>query len=101
VGFFVEEKFAPQSVAEALRDLGCDPSCVHRVIVTWDATAEAEQEAASHGIQVWKLPDLMHEIADKSAQGNAYFNDDTLRTLMLFARGLKAAQKSGKSAVTK
>jgi len=93
IGFFLEEKFAPQSVAEALLKLGCDPSQVHRVIVSWDATPEAEHQAALHGIAVWKFPELMREIADQAAQGNAYFSDDTLRTLMLFERGLKAAAK--------
>jgi hypothetical protein len=93
LGFFIEEKFEPQSVAEALMQLGCDPPNVQRVIVTWDATPDAEQQAAAHGIAVWKFPDLMREIADQAAQGNAYFNDDTLRTLMLFARGLKAGER--------
>jgi hypothetical protein len=98
LGCFLQEKFAPQSVAEALEELGCDPSGVHRVIVTWDATPDAEEQAALNGIAVWKFPELMREIADQAAQGNAYFADDTLRTLMLFARGLKA---SGRKDVTK
>jgi hypothetical protein len=95
LGFFVEEKFEPQSVACALKKLGCDPRTVYRVIVTWDATPEAEQEAASRGIAVWKFPELMSQIADEAAKGNAYFSDDTLRTPMLFARGLKADEKKG------
>jgi len=96
LGFFIEEKFEPHSVANALLELGCDPPNVHRIIVTWDATPEAEQEATSRGISVWKFPELMGQIADEAAKGSAYFSDDTLRTLMLFARGLKAGKrKSG------
>lgn len=93
VGFFVEQKFEPPSVRDALEKLGCVPDQVRKVVVTWDATAEAIQQASAHGIEIWKFPTLMQEIADAAANGTAYFADDTLRTLMLFAKGLKAVTK--------
>lgn len=87
LGFFMAEKFLPESVGKKLSEYGCKEGGVRRAIVTWDYKEGVAEAAAELGIEVWKLPDLMREIADKGARGQVYFGDDTLRTITLFARG--------------
>jgi hypothetical protein len=94
LGFFLHEKFLPAAVEQRLACLGCAPGKLRRAIVTWDWKDGVEEAAAAEGIELWRLPALMEEVAQKSRVGRAYFADDILRTIDLFARGL-AQQKGG------
>ena len=91
LGFFLEEKFMSPAVTAKLSEYGCDEAGIRRAIVTWDCTDDVEQAAEAHGIEVWKLPELMCAVAEQGRKGNSYFGDDTLRTITLFARGLATA----------
>ena len=91
LGFFLEEKFLPAAVAAKLGDYGCEEGGIRRAIVTWDCKPGVEEAAHAHGVEVWKLPDLMHALAEEGRKGNVYFGDDTLRTITLFARGMAKA----------
>jgi hypothetical protein len=99
LGFFLEEKFLAAAVIAKLAEYGCKESGIRRAIVTWDCKSGVEDAARAHGIEVWKLPDLMRAVADEGRTGNAYFGDDTLRTITLFARGLAAKAPPPPSAV--
>ena len=88
LGFFLQEKFLSASVTAKLADYGCKEGGIRRAIVTWDCKQGVEEAAQAHGIEVWKLPDLMRAVANQGREGSAYFGDDTLRTITLFARGL-------------
>lgn len=90
LGFFVEQKFLSAAVTAKLAEYGCNEGGIRRAIVTWDCKQGVEEAARAHEIEVWKLPDLMRAVADEGRSGNAYFGDDTLRTITLFARGLRA-----------
>ncbi len=98
LGFFVAEKFLPVAVEQRLACLGCAPGKLRRAIVTWDWKAGVEEAAAAEGIELWSLPALMREVADKARQGRAYLADDILRTIDLFARGLEAERKRASEA---
>jgi len=98
LSFFLEHKFSPPAIRDELLSLGCDPDNVERIIVTWDATADALTAAEAAGIKVWLFPQLLREIAQKAREGKTYFGDDTLRTLTLFA---KAADLQASKPVTK
>jgi hypothetical protein len=87
LGFFLEEKFLSSAVTAKLAEYGCHEGGIRRAIVTWDCKQGVEEAAEAKGIEVWKLPDLMRAVAEEGRKGNAYFGDDTLRTITLFARG--------------
>lgn len=93
LGFFLAEKFLPKAVEERLACFGCAPGKLRRAIVTWEWKDGVPEAAAAAGVEVWALPDMMQQIAEKSRQGRGYLNDDILRTIDLFARGLNARQK--------
>jgi hypothetical protein len=94
LGFFLAEKFLPSAVEQRLACLGCAPGKLRRAIVTWDWKPGVEEAAAVEGIELWALPAMMREVADKAREGRAYLADDILRTIDLFARGLAAKQRS-------
>lgn len=91
LGFFLKEKFGHEAVGRKLAEYGCEPTKTKRVIVTWDYKPGVVDAAKAEGIEVWLLPDLMHEIATLAKSGKTYFSDDTLRTITLFARGVAKA----------
>jgi hypothetical protein len=93
LGFFIQEKFLPAAVEQRLARLGCASGKVRRAIVTWDWKEGVEEAALAEGIELWSLPALMHEIAQKTREGRVYLADDILRTIDLFARGLSAHRK--------
>jgi hypothetical protein len=88
VGFFVEHKFGPEEVRDELARYGFKGKNYHKVIVTWDWTDEAEREAKRHGIALWRLPDLLEELARQSGSTRSRSADDTARTLQLYQRGM-------------
>jgi hypothetical protein len=93
LGFFVAEKFRPAAVEQRLACFGCVPGKLRRAIVTWDWKEGVREQAMTEGIELWGLPGIMKEIAEKAREGRAYYTDDTLRTIDLYARGLTAEQK--------
>lgn len=93
LGFFLAEKFEPKAIEERLACFGCAPGRLRRAIVTWDWKDGVVEAAAAAGVEVWALPEMMQQIAEKSRQGRGYLSDDILRTIDLFARGLVAQQK--------
>lgn len=90
LGFFLAEKFEPKAIEERLACFGCAPGKLRRAIVTWDWKDGVAEAAAAAGVEVWALPDMMQQVAEKSRQRRAYLSDDILRTIDLFARGLEA-----------
>lgn len=93
LGFFVAEKFQPKAVEERLACFGCAPGKLRRAIVTWEWKDGVPEAAATAGIEIWALPEMMEQIAEKTRRGRAYLADDILRTVDLFARGLDAQRK--------
>lgn len=96
LGFFLAEKFEPKAVEERLACFGCAPGKLRRAIVTWEWKDGVPEAAAAAGVEVWGLPDMMQQIAEKSRQGRSYLSDDILRTIDLFARGLNAWEKKAR-----
>jgi hypothetical protein len=93
LGFFLEEKFLPSAVEQRLALFGCGAGKLKRAIVTWDWKPGVEEAARDVGIELWGLPAMMQEIAEKARTGKAYLADDILRTIDLFARGLARSRK--------
>ena len=92
-GYFLERKFELEEVISELNKYGFERDNYQRIIVTWGATLEAEEQAKLHNVLLWDFRDLLHEIADASKVKKTYFNDDTARTIQLFdmaASGRKA-----------
>jgi hypothetical protein len=94
LGYFVKRKFSPKQVIETLEKYGFNTSNYHKVIVTWGWEEEAKSLADSQGIILWDFRDLLKKIAEAYDRTKAYFTDDTLRTLQLFAKALKEKSKS-------
>lgn len=90
VGFFIEKKFSPPNIKEKLKEYGCVNGLAHPVIVTWDWTEDGKKAADKAGVELWSFQNIMHEIADAIRHQKSYFSDDTLRTINLFVRALKA-----------
>jgi hypothetical protein len=86
LGFFLHEKFLPTAVEQRLALFGCSPGKLKRAIVTWDWKPGVQGAAKEFKIELWSLPTMMHEIADRARAGRAYLADDILRTIDLFAR---------------
>jgi hypothetical protein len=86
IEFFHERKFTPPEVLKTLAEYGFRDDNYSRVVVSWDWTPEAEEQAASFGIELWRFPHILNEISETLEGIRAYFADDTLRTLQLFAR---------------
>ena len=86
LGFFIERKFGPAPVKEALAAYGFGEDGGRKVIVTWDWTPEALAIAGAHSIELWSFQDLMLETAEMIRHRRSYFGDDTLRTINLFVR---------------
>lgn len=97
VGFFVERKFNAPGVMERLGEFGFEPGTYSRVVVTWDWTDEAEAEAKAAGIELWDFREMVRKIADNVKTTRAYFSDDTLRTLHLFAAATEDAKRRAAS----
>jgi len=89
IEYFVQRKFGAKQVLETLKRYGFHPGKYSKVIVSWGWEEKVENEAASHGIQLWDFRDILREIAASSDRKRVYFTDDTLRTLQLFARSVK------------
>ncbi len=85
IGFFLERKFQQAQVLAEIMKYGFVPGNYQRVIVTWGATADAEDVAAKNGVQLWDFRDLVEEIASANRDHRTYFIDDTVRTIQLFA----------------
>ena len=100
LGFFIAEKFGPKAVEERLACFGCTPGKLRRAIVTWEWKEGVPEAASAAGIEVWALPDMMEQIAEKSRQGRSYLSDDILRTIDLFGRAMRAKGKSKPNAAT-
>jgi hypothetical protein len=98
LGFFLAEKFQPVAVEQRLSCLGCAPGKLRRAIVTWDWKAGVREAAAAANVELWSLPALMNEIAKKAREGRAYFADDILRTIDLYARGMESEAKRVRAA---
>lgn len=86
MGYFVQRKFGSKEVLSKLEEYGFKRGNYEKVIVTWDWTVEAKQEADSAGITLWRFGKILHEIANKCRDKRTYFTDDTLRTIQLFLR---------------
>jgi len=86
IEFFHVRKFTPQEVLETLAGFGFREGNYERVVVSWDWTPEAEEQAALLGIRLWRFPDILNRISETLEGTRTYFTDDTLRTLQLFAR---------------
>jgi hypothetical protein len=95
LGFFLAENFQPAAVEQRLSCLGCAPGQLRRAIVIWDWKAGVREAAAVANVELWSLPAFMNEIAKKAREGRAYFADDILRTIDLYARSLESAAKRG------
>lgn len=93
LGFFVERKFGQAQVTQKLGEYGFTEDNSHKVIVTWDWTPEAEEAAMAAGIELWSFQSIMAEIANSIRHERAYFTDDTLRTINLFARAMKGLRR--------
>ena len=89
IGYFVQRKFGAKSVLNTLKRYGFNPGKYSKVIVSWGWEERVEDEADSHGIQLWDFRDILREISASSERKRVYFTDDTLRTLQLFARAVK------------
>lgn len=87
--YFIHRKFNIPEVLEKIKDYGFEVGNYQRIIVTWDATAEARIEAEKNGIVIWDLPNLLTDIADEHLQHRRYFTDDTARTIQLYAMAMK------------
>jgi len=94
LGYFIERKFSQKEILETLKLYNFVKGKYLRVIVCWDYTDEADLEAQKDGVLLWRLATLMEEIRKKIMGKRAYFTDDTLRTLHLYAL---ASDKDGKS----
>lgn len=94
LGYFLAEKFEPDALMKKLAEYGCEKGKVRRAIVTWDCKPGVAEAASAKGIGVRLLPDLMQQIADLAERGRAFLGDDTLRTLTLFAMGIRARAKA-------
>lgn len=90
--YFIERKFNIAEVHNELAKYGFVPGNYNHIIVTWDATDQAQELAAEQGIELWYFPRLLHEIAGAHGERRTYFTDDTARTIQLFAKASKSKQ---------
>lgn len=74
---------------------GFRPGNHQRIIVTWGATAEAEEQARQHDVLLWDFRLLLQEIADASKKQKTYFTDDIARTIQLFAMASSGRKSTG------
>lgn len=81
--YFIKRKFNIPEVLEKLKEYGFESGNYTRIIVTWDATKGAREEASSNDIVIWDLPKLLSEIADEHLKHRRYFTDDTARTITI------------------
>jgi hypothetical protein len=87
--YFIHRKFNVPEVLAELKRYGFEQGNYSRIIVTWDATADAREKAKENGIEIWDLPDLLNRIANEHLQHRKYFVDDTARTIQLYAMAMK------------
>ena len=87
IEFFHLRKFSPTEIVEELTEYGFREGDYHRIVVTWDWTPEADEQAKGFDIELWSFQDILQKIAAAIEGTRTYFTDDTLRTtLQLFAR---------------
>lgn len=86
IDFFIQHKFNPEAVQEALLRHGFKRGCYERIIVSWGWTSEAGDRASNEGIVLWDFRSIIREVGESFSRKRSYFTDDTLRTLQLFVR---------------
>lgn len=94
-GYFLERKFELPEVLSEVEQYGFLPGNYERIIVTWGATPEAEEQAKRHNVILWDFRDLLHQIAEASKVRKTYFTDDTARTIQLFAMASSGRKSTG------
>jgi len=87
IGYFIERKFNVPEVIETLQGYGYRDD-YGKIVVSWSWAEVAEQQAKDAGITLWDFRKMIQEIGERFKRTNAYFTDDTLRTLQLFAKTL-------------
>ena len=87
VGYFIERKFNVPAVIETLYGYGFGDD-YRKVIVSWGWTREAAEQADAAGVILWDFRDMIRELGERFKKTRAYFTDDTLRTLQLFAKAI-------------
>jgi len=85
-GFFINEKFYSPNVMSTLKEAGCDPKNLERVLVAWDFEDEAQEILEKRKITCLKMKKIFQELAIELAQETRDLDSDILRTIQLFVR---------------
>ena len=89
LGFFNHRKFNKFEVKEVLKSYGFKENNYEKVIVSWGWTKDVPKAAKEAGILLWDFRDIISEIGLTYKKNNAYFTDDTLRTLQLYSKAIE------------
>lgn len=89
LGYFAERKFGDPNIIDKLQEYGFEPGQYKKVIVSWGWTSDVPTAAEQYDIVLWKLRDILKEIANRSHSDRTYFTDDTMRTLQLMAKAIR------------
>ena len=90
LGYFTQRKFANQGVVEKLKTFGFSPGNYKKVVVSWGWERDVPDAAEQAGVELWDFRNILTEIAEKSRSHSTYFTDDTMRTLQLMSKVMKA-----------
>ena len=90
LGYFTKRKFSEPGVIEKLKTFGFMPGNYTKVIVSWGWEQAVPDAATQAGVMLWDFRDILKEIAQKSRSHSTYFTDDTMRTLQLMSKVMKA-----------
>lgn len=93
IGFFVEHKFAKPGVISRLAEYGFTDGNYTKVVATWDWTDDAKAQADAAGVELWDFRRMITDIAQAVRSDKTYFNDDTMRTLSLFAKAMDEMER--------
>jgi len=92
-GFFLQRKLDHPAVVDTLKSYGFEEGKYGRIIVSWDWTPGAAEQAERASVQLWRFGDLMSAIVSMGRSASGYFADDTLRTLHLYCLSQAARGK--------
>lgn len=85
-GFFISEKFYSRNVISTLKEAGCDPKNLERVLVAWDFDDDARRALERNSITCLTMKEIFQELAVELAEETRDLDSDILRTIQLFVR---------------
>jgi hypothetical protein len=92
-GFFIEQKFYSNAIANTYKLLGINSESLERIVVAWKFDTDAKVTLQGKGIVCMTMKEILQELAERLAVETKDIDSDILRTVQLYVRSEIAQPK--------